>query len=113
MPKRVFFAAGFLVSLLMLPGAAAPSPKNNAGQKNTEAVRLFRQPIPKQDRIQHALNRLTFGPKSGDTARVQALGLKKWVDLQLHPERIPENPVLAAKLQPLDSLFMNTKELVA
>jgi uncharacterized protein (DUF1800 family) len=41
------------------------------------------------------------------------MGLKKWIDLELHPERIAENPVLTAKLQPLDSLFMTTRDLVA
>ena len=113
MRHRVFLAARVAICLALLPGAAAPSPKNNAGKSAANSAHLFHRPIPKQDRIQHALNRLTFGPKAGDAARVQSLGLKKWIDLQLHPKRIAENPVLAAKLQPLDSLSMTTKELVA
>jgi uncharacterized protein (DUF1800 family) len=72
----------------------------------------FHRQIPKQDRIAHALNRLTFGPRPGDVERVKAMGLKKWLDEQLHPYRIPENPMLEAKLQPLDSLFMTTATLV-
>jgi len=72
----------------------------------------FHKQIDKQDRIQHALNRLTFGPQPGDVERVQAIGMKKWIDLQLHPYRIAESPVLEAKLQPLDSLFMTTQTLV-
>ena len=112
MRHRVFLAAGVAICLA-LPGAAAPAPKNNAGKSAANSARLFHLPIPKQDRIEHALNRLTFGPKAGDAARVQSLGLKKWIDLQLHPERIAENPSLAAKLQALDSLSMTTKELVA
>ena len=112
MRQRVLLAAGALMGLVMLPGAATPSNKS-AGKSTGQATRLFRRPIPKDDRVPHALNRLTFGPKPGDAARVKAAGLKKWIDLQLHPERIPENPVLAAKLRPLDSLFMTTKELVA
>jgi uncharacterized protein (DUF1800 family) len=43
---------------------------------------------------------------------VQALGLKKWIDLQLHPERIPENPVLETKLRPLDTLGMSTAQML-
>jgi uncharacterized protein (DUF1800 family) len=114
MRRRVFLAAGAAICLALLPGAAAPSPKKNAGSRGAAGdMGLFYRPIPKQDRIQHALDRLSFGPKPGDAARVQALGLKKWIDLQLHPEKIPENPVLTAKLQPLDSLVMTTKELVA
>ena len=64
------------------------------------------------DRIRQALNRLTFGPRPGDIEQVKAMGLKKWIDLQLHPERIPENPVLIEKLKPLDTLTMSSKELV-
>jgi uncharacterized protein (DUF1800 family) len=74
--------------------------------------RQFQKQIPKQERVVHALNRLTFGPRPGDAAQVKAIGLKKWVDLQLHPERISENPVLLEKLKPLDSLAMTSEQLV-
>ena len=40
--------------------------------------------------IVHALNRLTFGARPGDAARVRATGLDKWVEQQLNPERIPD-----------------------
>jgi uncharacterized protein (DUF1800 family) len=114
MRQKVFLAAGAAICLVLLPGAAAPSSKSNAGTRGAaEANRLFRRQIPKPDRIQHALDRLTFGAKPEDATRLKALGLKRWIDLQLHPERIPENSVLDAKLHPLDSLFMTTRELVA
>lgn len=58
------------------------------------------------------MNRLTFGPRPGDIEHIQSIGLKKWMDLQLHPERIAENPVLADKLRPLDSLNMSTEKLL-
>jgi uncharacterized protein (DUF1800 family) len=72
----------------------------------------FSKQVPTEDRIRQALNRLTFGPRAGDSGQVKAVGLKKWIDLQLHPERIPENPVLIEKLKPLDTLTMSSKELV-
>src|ERR1022692_568724 len=72
----------------------------------------FSKQISADDRIRQALNRLTFGPRQGDIAQVKAVGLKKWIDLQVHPERIPENPVLIEKLKPLDTLTMSSKELV-
>ena len=40
--------------------------------------------------VLHVLNRVTFGPRPGDVERVRAIGLARYVDLQLHPERIPE-----------------------
>ncbi len=51
-----------------------------------------------EERILHALNRLTFGPRPGDVERVKAIGLKKWIDLQLNPERIDDS-LLDAQLR--------------
>jgi uncharacterized protein (DUF1800 family) len=72
----------------------------------------FSKQISGDDRIRQALARLTFGPRPGDFEQVKAMGLKKWIDLQLHPERIAENPVLLEKLKPFDTLTMSSKELV-
>ena len=38
--------------------------------------------------------------------------MAKWIDLQLHPDRIPENPALDAKLKPLETLRMDLPEIV-
>jgi len=83
-----------------------------ASKKNAEQGRQFFKQIPKDQRIPQALNRLTFGPRPGDARQVKAIGLKKWIDLQLHPERIPENPLLDAKLKTLDTLNMTGSEMV-
>ena len=58
----------------------------------------------------HALNRLTFGPRPGDVQHVMAVGVDRWIDLQLHPERIDDS-ALNARLQPFRTLRMSTKEL--
>src|SRR5579863_2820095 len=63
--------------------------------------------LSKDEQVVHALNRLTFGPRPGDVEAVQKMGVKKWIDLQLHPERIPENPELAQRLAPLESLRLS------
>ncbi len=63
--------------------------------------------LSKDDQVVHALNRLTFGPRPGDVDAVRKMGVKKWIDLQLHPERIPENPELAQRLAPLESLRLS------
>ena len=81
-------------------------------QKNAGDARQFHQEITKDQRILQALNRLTFGPRPGDAAQVRAMGLQKWMELQLHPDQIPENPVLATKLQQMDTLRMSSSELV-
>jgi len=63
--------------------------------------------LSKDDQVIHALNRLTFGPRPGDVEAVRKMGVKKWIDLQLHPERIAENPELAQRLAPLESLRLS------
>jgi uncharacterized protein (DUF1800 family) len=58
------------------------------------AVPLHGQESPREQaadqQILHALNRLAFGPRPGDAQKVRALGLDRWIEQQLHPERIPD-----------------------
>ena len=63
--------------------------------------------LSKDEQVIHALNRLTFGPRAGDVEAVRKMGVKKWIDLQLHPERIVENLELAQRLAPLESLRLS------
>lgn len=58
----------------------------------------------------HALNRLTFGPRPGDVQQVESIGVEKWIDLQLHPEKI-EDAALQSRLAPFRTLRMSAKEL--
>jgi uncharacterized protein (DUF1800 family) len=67
----------------------------------------FTVKLTPEQRIQQALNRLTFGARPGDFDEVRKLGVDKWVELQLHPERIPENSSLEAKLKPLETVRMD------
>src|SRR5580692_9215222 len=62
-------------------------------------------------RVVHALNRLTFGPRPGDIDRVTAMGVDKWIDQQLHPDKIDDH-ALDARLAPFRTLHMDTHELV-
>src|SRR5580698_11151 len=63
-------------------------------------------------KVLHALNRLTFGPRPGDLEQVKQIGVDQWIEQQLQPETIPENPVLLAKLEPLDTLQMGTAAML-
>ena len=64
-----------------------------------------------QKRAVQALNRLTFGPRPGDIQQVMAMGVDRWIDLQLHPEKIPDNAI-EARLAPFRTLRMSSKEIV-
>jgi uncharacterized protein (DUF1800 family) len=67
--------------------------------------------MPAQKRVLHALGRLTFGPRAGDIDRLIALGVDQWIDQQLHPEKIDDR-ALEARLAPLRTLRMDTREIV-
>ena len=62
-------------------------------------------------RIVHALNRFTFGVRPGDVERVRAMGLDKWFDEQLHPDKIDDG-ALESRLAPFRTLKMSTREMV-
>src|SRR5262249_6217150 len=74
--------------------------------------RAFGQKLSKEDQALDALERLTFGTRPGDLEAVKKMGVKKWIDLQLHPEQIAENPELEERLKPLESLRMSAPEIV-
>jgi hypothetical protein len=62
-------------------------------------------------RIAHALSRLTFGPRPGDLERVREIGLERWIEEQLHPERISEVR-LDARLASLKTHGLSTAQLL-
>lgn len=112
---RTLLAPALCGCFLALPAAAKPKKHNAADDAAAQAklqAKLFQKKLSKDDQVLHALDRLTFGPRPGDVARVKRIGLKKWLDQQLHPERIPENPVLETQLQALESLRMTPLESV-
>src|SRR5437667_2019344 len=76
------------------------------------ATGRFDQKLSVDKQIVHVLNRLTFGPRPGDVEKVRRLTVEKWIDLQLHPDRIPENPVLEAELKPLATLQLAMWQLL-
>jgi len=96
MKLRIVAAASGMVAILT--GTVADAP--------------FHRKLTRNEQILHALDRLTYGPRPGDVEAVERIGLRKWIDQQLHPERIPERAALQQKLAPLESLRMDTAELM-
>ena len=91
----IFISSGLLAKKKAISSTEPTVPQMTADQK-----------------VLHALNRLTFGPRPGDMEAVKQNGLDQWIEQQLHPGAIPENPVLETKLAPFDTLRMTTAELV-
>jgi uncharacterized protein (DUF1800 family) len=80
--------------------------------RSGSATGRFDRRLSPEQQIVHALNRLTFGPRHGDIEEVRRIGLNKWIELQLHPDQIPENPLLDTRLKPLETLRMNLAKVV-
>src|SRR5947207_13503071 len=78
--------------------SAAPiglSAQKSGAKAPTKAViaRSDVRELPADQQIIQALNRLTFGARPGDILKVRAIGLDKWIDQQLHPEKIDDSAI--------------------
>jgi uncharacterized protein (DUF1800 family) len=60
--------------------------------------------------ITHALNRLTFGPRPGDVARVKSEGLDAWIERQLNPSRI-DDAGISERLARLSTLGLDSESI--
>ncbi len=99
-----------LLSCLHLVWAKAKKIKPIKATDNTADYVAFSQKLDKEQRLRQALDRLTFGPRPGDLDRIESMGLHKWLDAQLHPEKQAESPELQARLAPFDTLRMSIHE---
>jgi uncharacterized protein (DUF1800 family) len=100
-------AGCLILSIVQQPALllAAASP----GWHSKRATAL--QPLTEEERATHALNRLTFGPRPGDLERIQAIGVKKWVEMQLNPEQIDDS-LLEARLQTFPAMHLSQQDLL-
>ena len=48
-------------------------------------------PLTEQEKVLHTLNRFTFGPRPGDVEAVESVGVQRWFEMQLHPERVDDS----------------------
>jgi uncharacterized protein (DUF1800 family) len=67
--------------------------------------------IPNDDKtIGHVLNRLGFGARPGDIERVRSIGVERYIDEQLHPERVADRDV-EGYLAGLTTLRMSSRQI--
>jgi uncharacterized protein (DUF1800 family) len=104
--RKAFVLMGFLLAIsagLLVAGDKKSKSKNASAGAPAQ--------MNDDKRTVHALNRFTFGVRPSDVERVRAMGLDKWLDQQLHPERIDDS-ALEARLAPFRTLKMSTREMV-
>lgn len=70
------------------------------------------KPLSEDQKITHVLNRLGFGARPGDVARVRSMGLQKYIDSQLSAGTIDDS-VAEKKVANLEIFGMTTAEVFA
>jgi uncharacterized protein (DUF1800 family) len=73
--------------------------------------RVSAQADPGVDAL-HALNRLAYGPAPVDIGHVMQIGVERYIDEQLHPERLLLPPALMQQLDALDTTRWLQRELI-
>ncbi len=106
-------AAMFLVVALGLatPYLSAEKDKKDKNKLSESAKGLPIEGLTQDQAILQALNRLGFGPRPGDLELVKEMGLRKWIDRQLHPESINDS-ALQARLDRFPTLKMSSAKLL-
>ncbi len=83
--------AVFLVLLGSLSGAASSKPADPAT-------------------VAHVLNRIAFGARPGEVERIAAVGLDRYIDQQLHPDRLSDLSI-APRLAGLTTINMSSRDI--
>ena len=106
MPRSFRIALLSIVALTLVPAAMGAR-----GRASGEAREQGREDADDAT-VLHVLNRVGYGPRPGDIARVKAMGIKAYIEQQLAPEKIVD-PNVDEALAAFDTLTMSTAELSA
>ena len=90
--KRVF-----VVAVAITASLRRCAPRRRAGAQSDQA-------------IIHVLNRIGFGPRPGDVEKVRAIGLQRYIDEQLHPERLADTS-MSERLRGLTTIGLSAGEI--
>jgi uncharacterized protein (DUF1800 family) len=115
MPYFSFFATGrftrVLAASLVLSLLQQPAMLLAAASPSWHSKHAAAPAMAEQERTAHVLNRLTFGPHPSDLERVEAIGVKRWIEMQLNPEQIDDS-LLEARLQSFPAMHLTQQELL-
>lgn len=78
---------------------------------SAQTAKAANSPLTSKERAEHAVDRLTFGATPGEVERVESMGVKKWIALQLHPDRIDDS-ALNQRLENYPALRMPMGDLI-
>ena len=109
MRRRLATLALFCSCIVVVYGSAS-SAASAADVQTASHLSLVPRELNSDEQVAQALSRLTFGARSGDAERVKAMGVDKWIDAQLHPERLSDSAT-DAFLARYSTLSLNSSEI--
>jgi uncharacterized protein (DUF1800 family) len=86
---------GIVIAVALLVGGAAGNAEKRAVDDRTVA---------------HVLNRMAFGPAPGDIQRVRAMGLARYIDEQLQPQKLADT-AMRERLAKFETLTMTSRDI--
>ncbi|MFL5605075.1 MAG: DUF1800 domain-containing protein [Gemmatimonadaceae bacterium] len=107
-----------VVPLIVIAAACAPAGSgiHSPGSPTLAPLIVVAPSEPREQtadqQVQQVLNRLAFGARPGDVARVRGMGVDQWIALQLAPDRIDDRATEAV-LATYEELNQSTGDLVA
>lgn len=90
------------------PSMGLAQEMKQAGQGKSAKVKA--KSLTDEQKVLHLLDRTSFGPRPGEVEHVLKMGWQKYLDEQLHPERI-DDQALEQKLKNIESQRLNNSEL--
>jgi uncharacterized protein (DUF1800 family) len=105
-------ASALLLCLLVAnPILPAQSAVNTPEKPSVKIPKPNPVNLTPDQRVDHLLNRFTFGPTPEEIAQVKKIGVNAWFDQQLHPDRIPDRE-LDARLAEFPALTLPVDTLL-
>jgi uncharacterized protein (DUF1800 family) len=110
MLKPTLRSVSILLALLLAISPPISLAQNARNQKGKAKEAQAAKSLTEEQKVIHLLDRLTFGARPGDIERVMKLGWEKYLDEQLHPDRISDL-ALEGKLKSIESIHLSIADM--
>ncbi len=110
MKKRSIARFSALMLAFLLAFSSPLSLAQDAKKKSKAKGAEQNKGLSEEQKSSHLLDRITFGARPGDVEQVMKMGWGKYLDVQLHPDRISDQSV-TEKLKNIESIHLSNAEL--
>ena len=89
--RRRLVTLALLVSSVAVVYVSASCASPAAASPAAVPVATAPRELDANEQVAQVLSRLAFGARPGDAQRVRSMGVDRWIDAQLHPERLKDS----------------------